>query len=56
MTVKYRWQHCGNISTLRNPALMNPGLPLAVAAFALDVRHYGRWPAASRISFAITSG
>jgi len=37
MTVEYRCQHCDNISTLRNPALMNLGLPFAVAAFAFFV-------------------
>jgi hypothetical protein len=39
MTVEYRCQHCDNISTLRNPALMNLGLPFAVAAFAFFIAY-----------------
>ena len=32
MTVEYRCQRCGKVSTLRNPALMSFGLPLTSAA------------------------
>jgi hypothetical protein len=39
MTVAYRCQHCDNLSTLRNPVLMNLGLPFAVAAFAFFIAY-----------------
>jgi hypothetical protein len=39
MTVEYRCQHCGNVSTLRNAALINLGLPFAIAAFAFFVAY-----------------
>jgi hypothetical protein len=34
VTVEYKCECCGRLSTLRNPSLMNVGLPFAVAACA----------------------
>jgi len=40
VTVEYKCERCGNLSTLRNPSLVNVGLPLTVAACAFLAAYY----------------
>jgi hypothetical protein len=40
ITVEYKCERCGNVSTLRNASLVNVGLPFAVAAAAFFVTYH----------------